>query len=196
VASGADAIFRIFQKSKTSNLPGFSVFLFCCFTKGELFGNRSVPQRRVRMRGNVQAIFCRRRHPQRKPPLAKIRPGSPAPAIEPGTAAGPRSVSVAHFRPQLSVPALRCAFAVVPSTLIASSKAASVRHMRVVHFVCFVDCMFTLIGTSITYCQSGAAYVRYKIAAAKIRMPRKASTMTMAKASLRLRGDNLQSSSQ
>jgi hypothetical protein len=33
----------------------------------------------------VQAIFFRRRHQARRPPLAKIRPGRPAPAIGPGT---------------------------------------------------------------------------------------------------------------
>ena len=33
----------------------------------------------------VQAIFCCRRHQPRRPPLAKISPGSPAPAIGPGT---------------------------------------------------------------------------------------------------------------
>jgi hypothetical protein len=35
-----------------------------------------------------------------------------------------------------------------------ASKAASVRHSLVVHFACFVGCMFTLIRTSITHCQS------------------------------------------
>ena len=35
----------------------------------------------------VQAIFCRRRHQLRRPPLAKIRPGRPAPTMGPGTAA-------------------------------------------------------------------------------------------------------------
>src|SRR5262245_42374081 len=29
---------------------------------------------------DIQAIFCRRRHQPRRPPPAKIRPGSPAPA--------------------------------------------------------------------------------------------------------------------
>jgi hypothetical protein len=33
-------------------------------------------------------------------------------------------------------------------TLIASAKAASDRHIWVVHFGCFVDCTFTFIGTS------------------------------------------------
>jgi hypothetical protein len=37
---------------------------------------------------DAQAIFFRRRHQPRMPPLAKIRPGSPAPAIGPGTGAG------------------------------------------------------------------------------------------------------------
>src|SRR5262252_7505503 len=35
---------------------------------------------------DVQAIFLRRRHQPRRPPLAKIRPGSPAPTTGPGTA--------------------------------------------------------------------------------------------------------------
>jgi hypothetical protein len=33
---------------------------------------------------DVQAVFCRRRHQPRRPPLAKIRPGRPAPAMGPG----------------------------------------------------------------------------------------------------------------
>jgi hypothetical protein len=33
-------------------------------------------------RKNVQAIFYRRRHQERRPPLAKIRPGRPAPTVE------------------------------------------------------------------------------------------------------------------
>jgi hypothetical protein len=32
-----------------------------------------------------QATFFRRRHQPRRPPLAKIRPGRPAPAMGPGT---------------------------------------------------------------------------------------------------------------
>jgi hypothetical protein len=34
----------------------------------------------------AQAIFCRRRHQPRRPKLANIRPGRPAPAMGPGTA--------------------------------------------------------------------------------------------------------------
>src|SRR5262249_47444956 len=34
---------------------------------------------------DAQAIFCRRLHQPRRPPLAKIRPGRPAPATEPET---------------------------------------------------------------------------------------------------------------
>jgi hypothetical protein len=33
----------------------------------------------------AQAAFFRRRHQPRRPPLAKIRPGRPAPAMGPGT---------------------------------------------------------------------------------------------------------------
>jgi hypothetical protein len=40
---------------------------------------------RVQMSTRRQAVFCRRRHQPRRPPLAKIRPGSPAPTIGPGT---------------------------------------------------------------------------------------------------------------
>jgi hypothetical protein len=38
-----------------------------------------------RKTGERQPIFCRRRHRTRRPPLAKIRPGRPAPAMGPGT---------------------------------------------------------------------------------------------------------------
>jgi len=41
----------------------------------------------------AQAIFFRRRHQPRRPPLAKIRPGTPAPAMGAGTVANV-SVSV------------------------------------------------------------------------------------------------------
>jgi hypothetical protein len=34
---------------------------------------------------SLQALFCRRRHQPRRPALANIRPGNPAPAIGPGT---------------------------------------------------------------------------------------------------------------
>jgi hypothetical protein len=44
-----------------------------------------------------QAIFCRRRHQPRRPPLAKIRPGRPAPAMGPGTLAG-RAVSKSYSK--------------------------------------------------------------------------------------------------
>jgi hypothetical protein len=41
----------------------------------------------VRVTADVQAIFCRRRHQARRPPLIKISPGRPAPAMGPGTTA-------------------------------------------------------------------------------------------------------------
>jgi hypothetical protein len=41
------------------------------------------------LRANIQAIFRRRRHQPRRPPLAKIRPGRPAPAMGPGTLTTP-----------------------------------------------------------------------------------------------------------
>jgi hypothetical protein len=51
-------------------------------------------KRRERIATNVQAIFFRRRHQPRRPPLAKIRPGRPAPTIGPGTAAVTVAVKV------------------------------------------------------------------------------------------------------
>src|SRR5258708_4962547 len=36
----------------------------------------------------VQPVFCRRCHHARRPPLAKIRPGRPAPTTGPGTTLG------------------------------------------------------------------------------------------------------------
>ena len=42
--------------------------------------SRSVPA------AAAQAIFCRRRHQPSRPPLARIRPGTPAPTMGPGTA--------------------------------------------------------------------------------------------------------------
>ena len=41
-------------------------------------------ERKAYSRVDVGAIFCRRHHQPRRPPLAKIRPGSPAPAMGPG----------------------------------------------------------------------------------------------------------------
>jgi hypothetical protein len=64
---------------------------------GELRGQRKLGQAvsDARWMQSVQAIFCRRRHQPRRPPLAKIRPGSPAPAIEPGTGAAHGFVKIA-----------------------------------------------------------------------------------------------------
>src|ERR1700731_264075 len=45
----------------------------------------------------AQAIFLRRRHQARRPPLAKIRPGSPAPATGPGTGAFASDVRTIEF---------------------------------------------------------------------------------------------------
>jgi len=73
--------------------------------KSRFFGNRSVPQRRVRVAPDAQAIFCRRRHQPRRPPLAKIRPGNPAPAMRPGTAAVGCSGSGGLLHPVHSLPA-------------------------------------------------------------------------------------------
>src|SRR5215467_13118582 len=48
---------------------------------------------------DVQAIFFRRRHQPRRPPPAKIRPGSPAPAMGPGTPSRLKSNSASSIWP-------------------------------------------------------------------------------------------------
>src|SRR5262249_43267120 len=45
-------------------------------------------KRGARIAPQAQAVFRRRRHQPRRPPPAKIRPGSPAPAMGPGTGVG------------------------------------------------------------------------------------------------------------
>jgi hypothetical protein len=40
---------------------------------------QSLAAAKRRIAPEAQAIFCRRRHQPRRPPLAKIRPGKPAP---------------------------------------------------------------------------------------------------------------------
>jgi hypothetical protein len=50
-------------------------------------GSRWLPANDMCVAPRVQAIFCRRRHQARRPPLAKIRPGRPAPAMGPGPGA-------------------------------------------------------------------------------------------------------------
>ena len=55
-------------------------------------------KRRERIALEAQAIFFRRRHQPRRPPPAKIRPGSPAPAMGPGTPAmGPGTTNADEF---------------------------------------------------------------------------------------------------
>ena len=68
-----------------------------------------------------------------------------------GRASIPCGCTAAHFRPAVSVLELQCAFSrcSIGLILIASFRAANVRHTRVVHFACFVDCMLTPIGTFI-----------------------------------------------
>jgi len=52
-------------------------------------------KRRVRIAPEAQAIFFRRRHQPRRPPLAKMRPGRPAPTMGPGTLCGGTGVRAA-----------------------------------------------------------------------------------------------------
>src|SRR6516165_2263925 len=47
----------------------------------------------------LRRIFCRRRHQPSRPPPAKIRPGRPAPAIGPGTAANTACSAFAKTSP-------------------------------------------------------------------------------------------------
>jgi hypothetical protein len=72
------------QQRKT---PGHSPGI-CCLNGG---ANDQAAARATEL---FFAVFRRFRHQPRNPPLAKIRPGSPAPAMGPGTAAGVK-VSVA-----------------------------------------------------------------------------------------------------
>src|SRR6516164_1019037 len=56
------------------------------------------------MRGlDAQAIFRRRRHQPRRPPLAKIRPGRPAPTMGPGTTAKSSKADLSTFSPPVGV---------------------------------------------------------------------------------------------
>jgi hypothetical protein len=48
-----------------------------------------------------QAVRCRRRHQPRRPPLAKIRPGRPAPARGAGTGVGSARTSVKSSLPTM-----------------------------------------------------------------------------------------------
>ena len=48
---------------------------------------------------DAQAVFCRRRHQPRRPPLARIRPGRPAPAMGPGELGGLADGAAESFKP-------------------------------------------------------------------------------------------------
>jgi hypothetical protein len=58
----------------------------------QVFTSKTDPYALVAL--SIQALFCRRRHQARRPPLAKIRPGRPAPTIGPGTGQGPSEQTV------------------------------------------------------------------------------------------------------
>ena len=60
----------------------------------EALGDRWLPQTTYERCVDVQAVFRRRRYQPRRPPLAKIRPGRPAPATGPGTTDSPILVTV------------------------------------------------------------------------------------------------------
>ena len=57
--------------------------------------------RKRRVRPDVQALFCRRRHQPRRPPPANSRPGRPAPAMGPGTLKAPNSPSISPLMPSV-----------------------------------------------------------------------------------------------
>src|SRR5262249_51699014 len=64
----------------------------------------------------VLVVFFRRHHQPRRPPLAKIRPGRPAPAIGPGTTAASATnktpgglLQLVHALPANSAPSLAVA---------------------------------------------------------------------------------------
>ena len=58
----------------------------------------------ARITPDIQAIFCRRRHQPRRPPLAKIRPGRPTPTTGPGTALTVTGTEFPNEKPKISLP--------------------------------------------------------------------------------------------
>jgi hypothetical protein len=63
---------------ETINDVYISCITACVHRQAEAFG---------KLQFYLAPVFCRRRHQPRKPPLAKIRPGRPAPAMGAGTGA-------------------------------------------------------------------------------------------------------------
>ena len=63
-----------------------------------MFGNRWLPLNTCADCAEVQAIFFRRRHQPRRPPLAKMRPGRPAPTMGPGTPTPHRPTGVRRIQ--------------------------------------------------------------------------------------------------
>jgi hypothetical protein len=73
------------KRGQSGRTPLFFLFLFL-FLHQPL--NRLPKRRNMLSLPEAQAVFFRRRHQPRRPPLAKIRPGRPAPAMGAGTLTG------------------------------------------------------------------------------------------------------------
>jgi len=79
----APIIVRSVKSQPSLGLAAGAFFLLAVVGVGDLRTNPCMlpgVHSKFRRAPNAQAIFCRRRHQPRRPPPAKIRPGSPAPA--------------------------------------------------------------------------------------------------------------------
>src|ERR1700741_1191777 len=81
---------------------------------------------------SVEALFCRRRHQPRRPALAKIRPGRPAPAMGAGTVLNCRSNTALVPIPQVSPLKLRKMLLDVNVASAPLTPAAVVAEFRVI----------------------------------------------------------------
>jgi hypothetical protein len=77
---------RYIPVETTQNAVNFALVAFPPIILGWLIGFALVALGRWIRTRFAQAVRCRRRHQPRRPPHASIRPGSPAPAMGPGTA--------------------------------------------------------------------------------------------------------------
>ena len=76
----------------------------------------------------TQAIFCRRRHQPRRPPLAKMRPGSPAPTMGPGTETP--GMEVSGLVPKKNVAAVTVVASVTPEKAVEEATPKIVQGLK------------------------------------------------------------------